>query len=157
MCACAGAVAAFEQVSNVARLLDLAVGTLCIEVDRVLALHAKYRDKGVALVAISVSQLETDGLSEMKKRATAKKYGFSYLHDATQKIGHAYGATSTPQVFLLDGARKVAYMGKIDDCLHADKVTEPFLADAIDAVLIGKQPEVTDTKPTGCPIEYERP
>ena len=125
--------------------------------DRLLALHAKYRDKGVALVAISVSQLETDGLTEMKRRATAKKYGFSYLHDSTQKIGQAFGATSTPQVFLLDGARKVAYMGKIDDSLHIEKVTEPFLADAIDAVLIGKQPEVTETKPTGCPIEYERP
>ena len=123
--------------------------------DRLLALHAKYRDKGVVLVAMSVSQLETDGLPEMKKRATAKKYGFSYLHDSTQKIGHAYGATSTPQVFLLDGARKVAYMGKIDDSLHAEKVTEPFLADAIDAVLAGKEPEVTETKPTGCPIEYE--
>ena len=123
--------------------------------DRLLALHAKYRDKGVVLVAISVSLLETDGLPEMKKRATAKKYGFSYLRDSTQKIGHAYGATSTPQVFLLDGARKVAYMGKIDDSLHAEKVTEPFLADAIDAVLAGKEPEVTETKPTGCPIEYE--
>ena len=124
--------------------------------DRVLALSAKYRDKGVVLVAISVSQLETDGLSEMKKRATAKKYGFSYLLDSTQKIGHAYGATSTPQVFLLDGARKVAYMGKIDDSMHAEKVTEQFLADALDAVLAGKVPEVTETKPTGCPIEYER-
>lgn len=123
--------------------------------ERILNLVEKYRRESVQFVAISVSLVSTDLLPEMKKRAADKKYSFPYLHDPSQKIGRAYGATATPQVFLLNANRKIAYMGKIDDELHADRVTESFLDIAVRAVLDGKEPEVTETKPVGCPILYE--
>lgn len=123
--------------------------------DRLLKLAEQFEEKGVKFVAISVSQLETDRLPEMKKRAADKKYRFPYLHDPSQKVGKAYGAIATPQVFLLNARREIAYMGKIDDSLHPDRVTESFLHDAIVAVLAGKVPDVAETKPVGCPIQYE--
>lgn len=123
--------------------------------ERILKLAEKYRKEDVQFVAISVSLIETDLLPEMKKRAADKKYPFPYLHDSSQKVGRAYGATATPQVFLLNSARKITYMGKIDDEMHADRVTESFLDIAIRAALDGKEPDVTETKPVGCPIQYE--
>ncbi|HVW02916.1 MAG TPA: redoxin, partial [Planctomycetaceae bacterium] len=68
----------------------------------------------------------------------------------------AYGATVTPQVFLLDAQRKVVYMGAFDDHLEADKVTEHYLRDAVEALLAGKEIEVGETLPQGCPISYPR-
>ncbi|MDA0586533.1 MAG: thioredoxin family protein [Planctomycetota bacterium] len=122
---------------------------------RLIELTKKYEEKGVKVVAISVSLYEADLLDEMKKRAEEKKYNFEYLHDPSQKIGEAFGVLRTPTVFLLDQDRKVAYMGAFDDDMYEERVTESYLKDGLDAVLSGKAPEVTETKSSGCPVAYE--
>ena len=114
-----------------------------------------YRDKGIEFVAISVSQQESDRLEHMKLRASERGYNFPYLHDPSQKIARAYGATCTPHVFVLDGQRRVAYMGKIDDHQEPTKVRTRYLRDAVDSLLAGKEPEVTETRQFGCDIDYE--
>ncbi len=124
--------------------------------DRILALAAKYKAAEVQLVAISVSNYEADLMPEMKKRAVAKKYPFPYLQDATQHVGKVYGATNTPTVFVLNSQRKISYMGRIDDALQPEKVTERFLEAAIEAVLKGDEPDVPETKPFGCEILYDK-
>lgn len=113
-----------------------------------------YRDKGVELVAISVSRQPADQLPQMKTRASESGFNFPYLIDPSQKIAKAFGATCTPHIFVLDQQRRIAYMGKIDDHLDESKVTERFLKDAVDALLAGKQPEVSETRQVGCDIEY---
>ena len=113
-----------------------------------------YRDKGIEFVAISVSRQPSDQLPQMKTRASDSGFNFPYLIDPTQKIARAYGATCTPHVFVLDQQRRVAYMGKIDDHLDESKAGERFLRDAVDALLAGKQPEVTETRQVGCDIEF---
>lgn len=122
---------------------------------RLIRFVDNYRDKGVEFVAISVSKQPSDQLPQMKSRASDSGFNFPYLIDLSQKIGKEYGATHTPHVFVLDQQRRVAYMGKIDDHLDESKVTERFLHDAVDALLAGKQPEVTETRQVGCDIEYE--
>ena len=114
-----------------------------------------YRDKGVEFVAISVSRQASDQLPEMKTRASGSGFNFPYLIDPSQKIAKAYGATCTPHVFVLDQQRRIAYMGKIDDHLDESKVTERFLRDAVDALLMDKLPEVAETRQVGCDIDYE--
>lgn len=113
-----------------------------------------YRDKGVELVAISVSQQASDGIEKMKQRASESGFNFQYLIDPTQKIARAYGATVTPHLFVLDQKRRIAYMGKIDDQMEETKVTEPFLRMAVDALLAGREPELTETRQMGCEIDY---
>ena len=114
-----------------------------------------YRDKGVELVAISVSKKPVDQLEKMKFRASDSGWNFEYLIDPTQQIAKSYGATVTPHVFVLDRERRIAYMGKIDDHLGDEsKVTESFLRSAIDALLAGKAPEVAETRQIGCEIEF---
>lgn len=122
---------------------------------RLIELANDYRKSGVAMVSISVSRYEADNFESMKKRAAEMEYPFHYLQDTTQRIGKVYGALWTPQVFLLDRKRQVVYMGAIDDSLHPEKVQKRYLRDAIDAVVSEKPVEIEETKPVGCPIDYE--
>ncbi len=123
--------------------------------DRIVEIASDYKDKGVDVVAINVSNLDADKLPAMKERAEEKGFKFDYVYDPSQDIGQAYGAAVTPHAFLLDGERNVAYIGAIDDNMSADKVTKHHLRDAIDAVLAGSKPEPATTKPIGCGIKYE--
>lgn len=123
--------------------------------DRLIALDKDYDDEQLQLVAINVNNLEADKLPAMKERAKEKGFEFPYLYDPSQQVGRDYQARVTPHVFLLDQDRKLAYMGAIDDNQNAEKVTETYLRDAIDAVLAGETPEQTSVKPVGCGIRYE--
>ncbi len=123
--------------------------------DRLIEIERDYKDLGVALVAINVNNMEADKLPAMKERAKEKGFEFQYLYDPSQEIGRAYGATVTPHAFILDGKRKVAYMGAIDDNIDAEKAEKHFVRDALDAVLAGKNPEPAKTKQFGCGIGYE--
>lgn len=124
--------------------------------DRLVKFVKDYKGKGVALVAINVNNLEQDKLPAMKVRAEEKGFSFPYLYDPTQKIARKYGATVTPHVFLLDGKRKVAYMGAFDDSQNVAKVKKHYLRDAVDAVLADKKPEPAVTRQFGCSIKYEK-
>jgi len=123
--------------------------------DRLVALHKDYEPKGVQVLAVNVNNLPADRLDEMKKRAKEKGFNFPYLYDSTQKIARDYGAKVTPHVFVLDGERKIAYLGAIDDDKQAKKVKKHHLRDALDALLDGKKPPKEATKQFGCSIKYE--
>jgi peroxiredoxin len=123
--------------------------------DRLVALQKDYQKKGVRLIAINCNTIAPDRLDKMKERAEQKGFHFPYLYDESQKTGHDYGATCTPHVFVLDKARKIAYMGAIDNSQNADNATTHYLRDALDALLAGKTPAVATTRPFGCGIRYE--
>lgn len=122
--------------------------------DRLIELDKDY-EEDVELIAVNVNNMEADKLPAMQERASEKGFDFPYLYDPTQQIGRDYGATVTPHVFLLDGDRRLAYVGAIDDNMNGAEVTEHYLRDAIDAVLAGDAPKTAQTKPVGCGIEYE--
>jgi peroxiredoxin len=123
--------------------------------DRLMAFTRKYGQK-VDVVAISVSTLSDDNLDKMKERATEKGYNFSYLHDPSQKVGRAYGAEVTPEFYVLNKERKIAYMGAMDDNNTSSKVTKNYLAPAVEATLKGEKPLRTETGARGCSIKYEK-
>jgi len=114
----------------------------------------KYRDKGVALIAINCNLEDYDNIDAMKKHAAERDFKFAYLHDDTQASGKVFGATVTPHLFVLDSDRNIAYMGAFDDNMLLDQVKHNYLPDAVDALLAGKQPEVTETRQKGCGIQY---
>jgi len=123
--------------------------------DRLIQLQNDYADKGVQVLAISVSDSPDDNLAAMKQRSADKKFNFPYLYDPTQKIARDYGAAVTPHVFLLDSNRKIAYMGLIDDKpIEPAEVKVHYLRDAIESVLAGKTPATTETRQSGCGIQY---
>lgn len=123
--------------------------------DRLVKFHADYKDKGVQLIAINVNNLPADRLDKMKERAAAKGFNFPYLYDSSQKVGRDFGAKVTPHFFVLDGERKIAYIGAFDNSQNESKVEKHYLRDAVDALLAGKTPPEPVTKQFGCGIKYE--
>jgi peroxiredoxin len=126
--------------------------------DRILAFSKKYAGPSgkIALVAINVNKVPEDLLPAMRERAAAKGFDFPYLIDETQQIGRDFGANFTPEFFVLDKERKIAYMGGMDDSSLAETVKARFLEPAVEAVLAGKAPETAEAPAIGCRIRYER-
>jgi peroxiredoxin len=123
--------------------------------ERLNEMYGAFHDRDVEVVAISVSNGESDKLPAMKERAEEKGFKFAYIHDPSQDIGRAFGATVTPHAFVLDGKRRVVYVGAIDDNMNAKKVETHYVRDAVEAVLADKPVETAETEPSGCGIGYE--
>ena len=121
--------------------------------DRLIDLQKKYEDKGVKVLAVNCNTSETE--ADMKERVKEKQINYAYLKDANQQSGRDFGATCTPHVFVLDGSRKIVYMGAIDDSMNSDKVKKHYVADAIEAVLAGQTPVTAETQQRGCGIRYQ--
>lgn len=134
--------------------------------ERLLKLHADYRDKGVALVAISPNdplavRLDelgytdvSDSLEDMKIRAKDQGFTFPYLYDGeTQETSAAYGVMATPHVYIFDAERKLRYVGRIDDA-EVKTVKSHDARNALDALLAGKPVAVPKTRPFGCSTKW---
>ncbi len=135
--------------------------------ERLKRIVADYRPKGVAVVAISSNSPKGlrlneqgytdlgDTFEEMKIRATDKGFDYPYLFDGdTQAVAKAYGPRATPHAFLFDAARKLRYVGRIDDNEREAKVKTHDLRNALDALLSGGEPPVTQTKVMGCSLKW---
>ena len=125
---------------------------------RLNQLAEKYagKDSQVGVIAVNVNLIPADSLEKMKARAEKQGFAFPYLFDKSQKIGQAFGATRTPEFFVLNKDRKVVYMGAMDDATDASKVKQHYVEQAIQAALQGKQPEMTETIAIGCNVRYKR-
>ena len=125
---------------------------------RINAVARDYADRGVAVVAICSNDADAfpeDSFSEMVNRAKDKEFAFDYLHDEEQLVVRALGATRTPEVFLFDRDRTLVYHGTVDDSRDDENaVTQPYLRDALDAVLAGREPDVAETPPQGCFVKW---
>jgi peroxiredoxin len=134
--------------------------------DRIRKLHADYKAKGVALVAISPNdplavRLDElgytdvgDSFEDMKVRAKEKPFPFPYLYDGeTQKTSLAYGVLATPHVFVFDRDRKLRYNGRVDDA-EVKPPTSHDARNAIEAVLAGKPVPVEKTRVFGCSTKW---
>lgn len=128
--------------------------------DRMIALHNEFAPQGYPVVFINPNddvQQPEDSMDMMRKRAADKNYPFPYLKDEEQKVYQAYGATRTPEVFILKnemGNFTVAYTGTIDDNYKdASAVNEAFASNAVKALLTGKDPDPATTVAIGCGIK----
>ena len=124
--------------------------------DRVIDFTKEYKGKGVKVVGFAVSQAEGDKLPGIKDYMKENKSNYIYGYDESQAIGKAYGASNTPQFFVLDKERKIRYTGAMDDNGREDKVTKTYLRDAVDAVLKGESVAVEETRPVGCGVSYKK-
>jgi peroxiredoxin len=125
--------------------------------DRLNETQRDYADRGVRIVAISSNDADAypeDGFPEMQRRAGSKGFAFDYLHDADQAVAQTLGSSRTPEVFLFDRERRLAYHGAIDDSRDETAVTQHYLRDALDAVLQGREPPVAETQPVGCTVKW---
>jgi len=103
---------------------------------------AAYAKKGVVWVAVDSTNFRTD--EENAAYAKEHKIDYPILNDFDGKVGHMFGAKTTPHVFVIDKG-KLVYAGAFLDM--GKKKT--YVADALDAVIAGKEPSPSKTKPFG--------
>jgi peroxiredoxin len=124
--------------------------------DRLIEFTSAYKDKGVKVVGVSVNDNDEDRIPGIKKYTKDKGSNYIYGYDESQKIGHAYGASNTPQFFVLDKERKIRYTGAMDDSQTESRVKKTYLKDAVEALLKGDAPPIDETQPKGCNVQYKR-
>jgi peroxiredoxin len=128
--------------------------------DRIIEMDKKYKALGYPVIAINPNDPDVqpgDSYDAMQERAAEKGFTFPYLYDKDQSTYPIYGATRTPHVYVLnkeDGDLVVRYIGTIDDnYADASAVKEKYLANAVDALIAGNDPDPATTKAIGCSIK----
>lgn len=136
--------------------------------DRIIKIVDDYKNKGVAVVAISPNSpngllLEELGYSDlnddfdnMKVRVKEKKFNFPYLYDGdTEATSIKYGPVATPHAFVFDKDRILRYNGRLDAVEKPSKgANAEDLRKALDEVLAGKEVSTPTTKTFGCSVKW---
>ena len=90
----------------------------------------------------------------MQDRAAEKGFPFLYLMDEKQEVFPVYGATRTPEIYLLDQDLTLRYTGAIDNnAMDASAVSIKYVEDAVEAIDTGKDPNPDFTRALGCSIK----
>jgi thiol-disulfide isomerase/thioredoxin len=98
-----------------------------------------------------------DSFDAMKKRVQADGgWPHPYLRDESQEVARAFGAQTTPDVFVLDAEGVLRYRGAPDADHRDESQGAAWLREALDAVLAGEQPSRPETEPVGCSVKWRQ-
>jgi peroxiredoxin len=119
-----------------------------------------YLPEQVAVVGINsndVANYPDDSPAKMKDEVKSAGYIFPYLYDETQAVAKAYRAACTPDIYLFDRGRRLAYRGQFDASRPGNgiPVTGKDLRAALDAVLAGKPTSELQVASIGCNIKWK--
>ena len=122
-------------------------------------LAGKYGKEVTWLAVNSTNPEHRDFLAPAKHKAWNDENGVNYpvLYDESGQVGHAYGAKTTPHMFIIDPQGKVAYNGAIDDDPSGRKARPErvnYVDGGLHARTAGKSPDPASTKPYGCSVKY---
>ena len=118
---------------------------------------AAVKDQGVVWLAINSSAKGKEGHGLKRNQKAVKEYEipFPLLIDESGEVGRAYGAKTTPHMFIINPDGTVAYNGAIDDDRSAAKLGKTnYVAIALKALREGKKIETTETPAYGCSVKY---
>jgi len=127
----------------------------------ILQLAQEFQPQGVKFLAISSNDAATypeDAPDKLREMAVEHTFPFPLLYDETQEVARAFDAQCTPDFFLYDAERKLAYRGRLDDSTpgNGKPLTGKDLRTALEAVLAG-QPVPEGQKPSlGCSIKWKK-
>ena len=125
--------------------------------DRVQAVARDYADRDVAVLQVvsnDASDHPEDSVGSMRQRVAAGDFAGPLLHDAEQSAAQAYGATATPEVFVIDRDGVVRYHGAPDGNYDDPSLDAHWVRDALDDVLAGRDVARPSTSPAGCSIKW---
>jgi len=126
--------------------------------DRYPALGEQCMKNNIGMVLINSNEARrkgVDSMEEMKRHAADKNYNSFYTIDENSELANAFGAKTTPHVYLFDKDMKLVYRGAIDDTEGRDDVSakELYLKNAIGNIAAGKKVSPAETKSVGCSIK----
>lgn len=158
-----------EEVHHLARYLEKfrAIGVIfmcnhCpyvkLYLNRLKEIQAEFQDQAVTLIGINANdanQYPDDSFENMKTFAANNQLNFPYIRDVAQDVAESFGASKTPEVFLLDQDGKLRYKGLIDDNADdAGAVQVSYLRSAIGQLLSDESVEPSSTDAIGCSIKW---
>lgn len=128
------------------------------------SLQDTYTDKGVVWLTICSSapgkqgHMDAEGYNKLIDKW--KMESTAFLMDPEGTVGKAYDAKSTPHMYVINGEGEIVYQGAIDDKRSTDPAHIPdstnYVRAALDAVMDGKEVEVSKTKAYGCSVKYKK-
>jgi peroxiredoxin len=117
-------------------------------------IHPMLAAWGEGVVLLSIASNANETLHELSEEA--EKRGISpILHDIDQAVAKAYGAVTTPHMFVIDLQGVLRYQGGFDDRTFRQlEPTVNYLEMAVEALLVGEIPDLAETPPYGCTVVY---
>ncbi len=130
--------------------------------DNMQALQEQYTSDGVVWMSIvsSAPGLQGNFSNDEMNARTAEHGGYqtAVLIDADGTVGHAYGARTTPHMFVINPDQEIVYNGAIDDRPSPDPATldgaTNYVSGALDAAMAGQAVTPASTQPYGCSVKY---
>jgi peroxiredoxin len=118
-----------------------------------------YADRGLAVLAIGSNDIEKypdDAPEHLQALVQAEGFNFPVCADLSQAVAKAYTAACTPDFFLFDRDRHLAYRGQLDDSRPSNgkPVTGQDLRQAIELLLVGKEVDPNQRPSIGCNIKW---
>lgn len=121
-----------------------------------VGLANKYKDKNVVWLAInSTSHVTPEANIEFAEK---RKLPYPILDDRSGTVGRAYGAKTTPHMYVIDTRGSIAYQGAIDNDERGRKRQGVinYVDKALTELTGGKEVSTTDTMPYGCTVKYAK-
>jgi peroxiredoxin len=124
--------------------------------DRIAAAARDYPD--VHFYAINPNDAERyprDSLDAMRARVEREEWPMPYLRDESQDVARAFGAKTTPDLFVIDAAGLLRYRGAPDPDHQDPSLSASWLREALDSVLAGEDVVRPETDPIGCSVKWK--
>jgi peroxiredoxin len=100
---------------------------------------------------------EGAGVEANKKHAAEWKMNYPVLIDESGKVGRAYGAKTTPHMYVIDASGKLVYRGALDNAPLGrvkDGATVSYVQAALDDLAAGRAVRTPETQSYGCSVKY---
>lgn len=125
--------------------------------DRYESIQQQAKKNNIGVILVNSNEGKRDGddsFDAMKKHGKEKGFTAPYVVDTDSKLANAFGAATTPHVYLFDKSMKLAYVGAIDDNYKsASDADKHYLKDAMNSLVAGKPITPNKTKALGCSIK----
>ena len=122
--------------------------------DRMNAVYKDYSAKGVKFIFVNANSNES--ASDVRQHAKDVGFEFPVYKDPRNLAADRFGASVTPESYVIDSGGVIRYHGQIDDNRNAARARTQGLRMALDAVLAGKPVALQETKAFGCTIKRVR-
>lgn len=159
-----------DQDGNTVRLADFAGKVVVLEwinpdcpfvkrhaaAGTMRSLATRFAEKGVVWLGVNSTHYMDAKASAAFRKANSLPY--PVLVDSSGEVGRAYGAKTTPHMFVIDASGVLVYSGAIDDDprgTHGQGASN-YVARALDELLDGKTVSVSNTIPYGCSVKYAK-
>jgi peroxiredoxin len=123
--------------------------------DRLASVADDYEVRFLAVNPNDAQRYPGDSYEAMQNRVAEEGWTIPYLHDEDQEAARAFGAKTTPDVFVLDGEGRLRYRGA-PDADHRDPSHDAaWLREALDALGAGEEVARPETDPVGCSVKWK--